>query len=54
MDEGALNPFSGQPFNIPILPDEIGCDWADFETLLQGLENDPGLYTPEDGMNMDL
>jgi hypothetical protein len=54
MDEGAPNPFSGQPFNIPILPDEIGCDWADFETLLQGLENDPGLYTPEDGMNMDL
>lgn len=54
MDEGVLNPFSGQPFNIPILPDEIGCDWADFETLLQGLENDPGLYTPEDGMNMDL
>ncbi|CAJ0550876.1 Ff.00g108060.m01.CDS01 [Fusarium sp. VM40] len=54
MDEGALNQFSGQPFNIPILPDEIGCDWADFEILLQGLENDPGLYTPEDGMNMDL
>ncbi|KAM0214024.1 hypothetical protein ACHAPA_005925 [Fusarium lateritium] len=54
MEEGALDPFSGQPFNIPILPDEIGCDWADFENLLQGLENDPGLYTPEDGMNMGI
>ncbi|KAM0192356.1 hypothetical protein ACHAPI_008303 [Fusarium lateritium] len=54
MEEGVLDPFSGQPFNIPILPDEIGCDWADFENLLQGLENDPGLYTPEDGMNMGI
>ncbi|KAF5002447.1 hypothetical protein FGRMN_459 [Fusarium graminum] len=54
MDAGILDPFSGQPFNISILPDEIGCDWADFENLLQGLENDPNLYSPDEGINMEL
>ncbi|KAF5661206.1 hypothetical protein FHETE_8578 [Fusarium heterosporum] len=54
MAGGILDPFSGQPFNISILPDEIGCDWADFENLLQGLENDPNLYSPEEGINMEL
>ncbi|RGP69891.1 hypothetical protein FLONG3_7646 [Fusarium longipes] len=54
MNGGILDPFSGQPFNIPILPDEIGCDWADFENLLQRLEDEPGLYRPEEGMGIEL
>ncbi|XEV01535.1 hypothetical protein FSHL1_006822 [Fusarium sambucinum] len=54
VDEGILDPFSGQPFNIPILPDEIGCDWVDFENLLQRLENESGLYPTEEGMSIEL
>ncbi|CEI63387.1 hypothetical protein FVEN_g86 [Fusarium venenatum] len=54
MDEGILDPFSGQPFNIHILPDEIGCDWADFENLLQRLENESVLYPTEEGMSIEL
>ncbi|KAL3602984.1 hypothetical protein FPOAC2_07301 [Fusarium poae] len=54
MDEGILDPFSGQPFDIHILPDEIGCDWADFENLLQRLENESGLYPTEEGMSIKL
>ncbi|KAF9773968.1 hypothetical protein IL306_008105 [Fusarium sp. DS 682] len=54
MDEGILDPFSGQPFDIPILPDEIGCDWADFETLLQRLESEGSLYPGDEGMVIDI
>lgn len=54
MDGGVLHPFSGQPFSIPILPDEIGCDWADFENLLQRLENDPGMFPSEEGMTIEM
>ncbi|SCV41718.1 uncharacterized protein FFB14_07529 [Fusarium fujikuroi] len=54
MDEGILDPFSGQPFNIPILPDEIGCDWADFENLLQRLESEGPLYPTHEGMIIDI
>ncbi|CAG7564490.1 unnamed protein product [Fusarium equiseti] len=54
MDGNVLDPFSGQPFTIPILPDEIGCDWADFENLLQRLENDPGMFPAEEGMTIDI
>lgn len=54
MDGGVLDPFSGQPFSIPILPDEIGCDWADFENLLQRLENDPGMFPAEEGMTIEI
>ncbi|CEF79688.1 hypothetical protein FGSG_04643 [Fusarium graminearum PH-1] len=54
MDGGILDPFSGQPFNIPMLPDEIGCDWADFENLLQRLENESSMYPTEEGMSIEL
>ncbi|EGU87835.1 hypothetical protein FOXB_01629 [Fusarium oxysporum f. sp. conglutinans Fo5176] len=54
MDEGILDPFSGQPFNMPILPDEIGCDWADFENLLQRLESEGSLYPGDEGMVIDI
>jgi hypothetical protein len=54
MDGGLLDPFSGQPFNISILPDEIGCDWADFENLLQRLESETGLYPTEEGISIEL
>ncbi|RYC96270.1 hypothetical protein BFJ63_vAg1139 [Fusarium oxysporum f. sp. narcissi] len=54
MDEGILDPFSGQPFNMPILPDEIGCDWADFENLLQKLESEGSLYPGDEGMVIDI
>ncbi|KAG5752049.1 hypothetical protein H9Q70_005336 [Fusarium xylarioides] len=54
MDEGILDPFSGQPFNMPILPDEIGCDWADFENLLQRLETEGSLYPTDEGMIIDI
>lgn len=54
IDEGILDPFSGQPFNMPILPDEIGCDWADFENLLQRLENEGSLYPTDEGMIIDI
>ncbi|RKK72176.1 hypothetical protein BFJ69_g10310 [Fusarium oxysporum] len=54
MDEGILDPFSGQPFNMPILPDEIGCDWADFENLLQRLESEGSLYPGDEGMIIDV
>ncbi|KAF5654949.1 hypothetical protein F25303_996 [Fusarium sp. NRRL 25303] len=54
MDESILDPFSGQPFNIPILPDEIGCDWADFENLLQRLESEGPLYPTDEGMIIDI
>jgi hypothetical protein len=54
MDEGILDPFSGQPFNMPILPDEIGCDWADFENLLQRLESEGSLYPGDEGMIIDI
>ncbi|KAF5599555.1 oleate-activated transcription factor 1 [Fusarium pseudoanthophilum] len=54
MDESILDPFSGQPFNMPILPDEIGCDWADFENLLQRLETEGSLYPTDEGMIIDI
>ncbi|KAF5641624.1 oleate-activated transcription factor 1 [Fusarium sp. NRRL 52700] len=54
MGEGILDPFSGQPFNMPILPDEIGCDWADFENLLQRLETEGSLYPTDEGMIIDI
>ncbi|ENH75867.1 hypothetical protein FOC1_g10003004 [Fusarium oxysporum f. sp. cubense race 1] len=54
MDEGILDPFSGQPFNMPILPDEIGCDWADFENLLQRLGSEGSLYPGDEGMVIDI
>ncbi|KAF4953271.1 hypothetical protein FGADI_6137 [Fusarium gaditjirri] len=54
IDEGILDPFSGQPFNMPILPDEIGCDWADFENLLQRLESEGSLYPGDEGMVVDI
>lgn len=54
MGSGMLDPFSGQPFNIPVLPDEIGCDWADFENLLQRLENESELYVTGDPMSLGL
>ncbi|RBR03935.1 hypothetical protein FVER53590_11027 [Fusarium verticillioides] len=54
MDESILDPFSGQPFNMPILPDEIGCDWADFENLLQRLESEGSLYPTDEGMIIDI
>ncbi|RKL14247.1 hypothetical protein BFJ68_g6640 [Fusarium oxysporum] len=54
IDEGILDPFSGQPFNMPILPDEIGCDWADFENLLQRLESEGSLYPGDEGMVIDI
>jgi len=54
MEEGILDPFSGQPFNMPILPDEIGCDWADFENLLQRLESEGSLYPTDEGMVIDV
>ncbi|KAF5604223.1 oleate-activated transcription factor 1 [Fusarium pseudocircinatum] len=54
MDESILDPFSGQPFNMPILPDEIGCDWADFENLLQRLETEGSLYPTDEGMIVDI
>ncbi|KAF5685647.1 hypothetical protein FDENT_6118 [Fusarium denticulatum] len=54
MDESILDPFSGQPFNMPILPDEIGCDWADFENLLQRLESEGSLYPADEGMSIDI
>ncbi|KAF5703636.1 oleate-activated transcription factor 1 [Fusarium mundagurra] len=54
MGEGMLDPFSGQPYNMPILPDEIGCDWADFENLLRRLETEGSLYPTDEGMIIDL
>ncbi|KAF4457143.1 hypothetical protein F53441_932 [Fusarium austroafricanum] len=54
LDGGILDPFSGQPFNMPILPDEIGCDWVDFENLLQRLESEGTLYPGDEGMAMAL
>ncbi|KAF5963229.1 hypothetical protein FBULB1_13537 [Fusarium bulbicola] len=54
MEEGILDPFSGQPFTMPILPDEIGCDWADFENLLQRLETEGSLYPTDEGMIIDI
>ncbi|KAJ4267076.1 hypothetical protein NW762_003174 [Fusarium torreyae] len=54
MDGGILDPFSGQPFAVPILPDEIGCDWADFENLLQRIESDGALYSTDEGMDMNI
>ncbi|KAF5980928.1 oleate-activated transcription factor 1 [Fusarium coicis] len=54
MDESILDPFSGQPFSVPILPDEIGCDWADFENLLQRLESEGSLYPTDEGMIIDI
>ncbi|KAF4340769.1 transcription factor [Fusarium beomiforme] len=54
MEEGILDPFSGQPFNMPIMPDEIGCDWADFENLLQRLESEGNMYPVDEGMIVDI
>jgi hypothetical protein len=54
MDESILDPFSGHPFSMPILPDEIGCDWADFENLLQRLETEGSLYPTDEGMIIDI
>ncbi|KAF4972883.1 hypothetical protein FSARC_654 [Fusarium sarcochroum] len=54
LDEGILDPFLGQPFAVPILPDEIGCDWADFENLLQRIESDGALYSTDEGMDMNI
>ncbi|KAJ3513321.1 hypothetical protein NM208_g15204 [Fusarium decemcellulare] len=38
LDEGLLGLFSGQ-YDSPMLPDEIGCDWSDFESFLMGLDD---------------